>query len=151
MLHIYIFVFKEISGGDDKIDYPLNETTYHVALGENLITLCEADGDILTSLTWHKDQTSVIQSNQHCSHFDISNRTCISPSLDDYKKERVRSRVARSRVCEYYNLIRSTLDIAVADWTDNGSSYICVSKDTDFSNSTTSEVHINVVVGKLIY
>jgi len=47
---------------DSKIINKVNEATYHVALGENLIARCEAYGDYDTSVTWREDQMSIKQS-----------------------------------------------------------------------------------------
>lgn len=129
-----------------KIINRINEVPYYVALGENLVVPCVAYGDIHTSVTWRKDQKSINQSIQHYKIFDINNHSHISPSLDNYKKERVRSRVLQLDVCDNEVLTRSTLDISVADWTDNGLSYSCVSRSDD-NNNITEEIPINIVVG----
>jgi len=131
---------------DSKIINKVNEATYHVALGENLIARCEVYGDYDTSVTWREDQMSIKQSIQNYKNFDVNNQTHISPSLNDYKKERVRSRVLQLDVCDHEALTISMLDISVADWTDNGSSYSCVLRN-DYKSNITEEAHVDIVVG----
>lgn len=138
-----------MTGGDTKVYNPANEATYYTALGENLVISCEAYSDHQASVSWHKGQTNVIQFTQHCQNFDetYSSNLCITPSLDDYQKERVRSRVFALEECRNQMLTNNSLDIAVADWIDNGSSYSCVSGSTEFSDITEEVYQINVVVG----
>ena len=109
---------------------------------------CVAYGDHQASVSWRKWQTSVIQFTQHCRDFDesYSSKLCILPSLDDYQRERVKSRVLKFEECRGQPLVNNTLDISVADWTDNGTSYNCVSSPTEHSG-VTEEVYINIVVG----
>ena len=131
-----------------RIYSPVNETTYYAVLGESLIVSCEAHDDYWTSVTWRIGQKSVNQSVQHCYDFDINNSTCIIPSLRDYKKQRVRSRLLISQICERYVILNSNLDIPIVDWTDNGTSYRCVSRTTEFDNNEfEAEVYVNVIVG----
>ena len=125
---------------------PVNETTYYAALGESLIVTCQAQSDYRTSVTWRRGHTIVNQSVQHCYNFDINNSSCISPSPDVYKKDRVRSRTFKSEICETHVIITSNLDISIVDWTDNGLSYSCISRIPEFRD-VTEEVHIYVVVG----
>lgn len=132
-----------------KVLHPQNGTKYYVALGKPLVIACETLGDFKISVTWRNRQISVNQSVEHCRHFDINNSSCISPSLDDYKVKRVRSRVIRLQECEGEVITKSTLDISVADWTDSGSSYSCITKANDTSNISI-ELYINVIVGKFM-
>ena len=147
-LYLICICFKELDDSHDaRIYNPLNETTYYAALGESLIVGCEVYDSIYTSVVWRRGHTSVNQSVQHCSDFDINNSSCISPSLPNYKKQRVRSRFLTSELCESYVILNSSLDIPIVDWTDNGSSYSCVSKKSSSSDIIEAEVHVNILVG----
>ena len=149
-MFVYI-LYKGTHGGFDvRISSPVNETTYYAALGESLTVKCEIHGDHKASVTWNKSNTNVIQSVQlyHCPDFDISNETCILPSLRRYKEKRVRSRLFTSFTCQSRAVKSSTLDIPIVNWTDNGLLYKCISKEGDFGRIIDT-VHINVIVGKL--
>ena len=147
---MYILHKGAHGGFDARISSPVNETTYHAALRESLTVTCETYGDLRISLTWNKSNTSVIQSVQYytCPDFDISNETCIFPPLRRYKEKRVRSRLFISFTCQSRAVKSSTLDIPIVNWTDNGLSYKCISKEVDFGRIIDT-VHINVIVGKL--
>ena len=135
-------------GGGIKISYPANKTTYYATLGGNLIVPCEAYGDDQTSVSWRKWETSVVQFTQLCHDFDesYSSKLCISPSIDDYQRERVKSRVLKFEECKGQLLMNSSLDISVVDWTDNGASYSCVPRPAEHGDIT-EEVYINIIVG----
>jgi len=144
------FLYKGATGGlDVRISSPVNGTTYYAALGKNLTVTCRIDDDLASIITWNKSDTSVKQYVQHghCLDFDINDETCISPFLHRYKEARVRSRLLSIQKCQLRFIKDSTLDIPIVNWTDNGLSYKCISKN-EFS-STVDVVHINVVVGKL--
>ena len=145
---LYACVFKDFSRSHNtRIFNPSNGTTYYVALGESLIIGCNAYDSFRSTVGWSKGNTSVNQLAQHCYDFDINNSTCISPSLHDYKKERVRSRLFKTELCESYVIINSSLDIAIVDWKDNGSSYRCISRWNALSEDFVAEVHVNIIVG----
>ena len=146
---MFHFLSKGFTGsGGIKISYPENKTTYYAALGSNLIVPCEAYGDDEASVSWHKWDTSVVQFTQNCNDFDesYSSSLCISPSIDEYLKERVKSRVLKFEECKGQLIVNNSLDISVANWTDNGASYSCVPRSTQHANIA-GEVHINIIVG----
>ncbi|XP_065920975.1 platelet-derived growth factor receptor alpha-like isoform X2 [Dysidea avara] len=103
-----LWIYHTISGEESRsvsppeIQSALNKKKFYVALGDKLTLMCEAEGPVLSSLGWYRDQIWINDSRA------------------------------------------GNLDIVMANWTDNGSMYRCVSSAADLlSNGTrlTQEVH----------
>jgi len=111
----------------------VNNEVHYIALGEKLFIPCNLLGyDYFTLLFWRKSQLNVKQYNDQCpDDFDINNSSCIDPMYEEYRSTRVKSRFERTVKCNRLVILRSTLDISIVNWTDNGSTYNCVSSSNE--------------------
>ena len=131
-----------------RITNPSNQQVYRVALGEQLHILCEGygDGDNKNLLYWRDGQSFVTQYRGHCAELDINNSSCIAPEYEQYRASRVKSYRTKLNDCTASTKQRSLLDISIANWTDGGSLYTCVS--TKEASTSQLNVTVHVIIGK---
>jgi len=142
-----------ISVSPPEIQSAIDRKEFYLALGDNLIITCEAAGSVLHdySLGWYHGQTWINESVVWCPS---QNKTfCLrSRAAEIFRHQRVRSLSVRVETCKSLEQgsIVNHLIIVMANWTDNGSLYRCVSTARSMlTNGTrlTQEVHPVVFVG----
>lgn len=128
-----------------KISNLVNEEIRYIALGEELWLTCDSisDGNHDPRLFWQNGQSNVPQFIGDCNTFDINNSSCILPyrEYEEYRKLRVKSYINILGKCTRMIFWRSSLDISIVNWTDNGSSYSCVSSNK-YDSTHVSQIFI---------